>query len=221
MKIPTRLKKENTIIDAAEQVFGQYGYKNARMEEVSKLAGITKVTLYSYFQSKENLYMAVTYRALQSLADSYNRCIKSLSGEDGLTISVCLMENFMNFCNEHYLYSEALLDYFSLIRSTSSVSDELKMTEALKESTYFSKVQELHNLPFKIYAKEIQRGIEDGSIKPTIDPMFQTLHTWTSVVGYVKVNAASGDASMPLFSLSLTDLKGYILNLKREILKNN
>ncbi|HOY12567.1 MAG TPA: TetR/AcrR family transcriptional regulator [Saprospiraceae bacterium] len=220
MKIPTRLKKENTIIDAAEIVFGQYGFKNARMEEVSKIAGITKVTLYSYFQSKENLYMAVTYRALQSLADSYNRLIKKLTGENGLVVSVSLMENFMNFCDDHYLYSEALLDYFSVIRSSSAIGDNTKMTEALKESTYFSKVQELHNLPFKIYAREIQRGIDDGSIKPNIDPMFQTLHTWTSVVGYVKINAASGDASMPLFSLSLADLKGYILDQKREILRN-
>ncbi|HMS69644.1 MAG: TetR/AcrR family transcriptional regulator [Saprospiraceae bacterium] len=220
MKIPTRLKKENTIIDAAENVFGQYGFKNARMEEVAKIAGITKVTLYSYFQSKENLYMAVTYRALQSLADSYNRLIKRLTGENGLVVSVSLMENFMNFCDDHYLYSEALLDYFSVIRSSSAIGDDTKMTEALKESTYFSKVQELHNLPFKIYAREIQRGIDDGSIKPNIDPMFQTLHTWTSVVGYVKINAASGDASMPLFSLSLADLKGYILEQKREILRN-
>jgi len=220
MKIPIRLKKENTIIDAAENVFGQYGFKNARMEEVAKIAGITKVTLYSYFQSKENLYMAVTYRALQSLADSYNRLIKRLTGENGLVVSVSLMENFMNFCDDHYLYSEALLDYFSVIRSSSAIGDDTKMTEALKESTYFSKVQELHNLPFKIYAREIQRGIDDGSIKPNIDPMFQTLHTWTSVVGYVKINAASGDASMPLFSLSLADLKGYILEQKREILRN-
>ena len=126
----------------------------------------------------------------------------------------------MNFCDDHYLYSEALLDYFSVIRSSSAIGDDTKMTEALKESTYFSKVQELHNLPFKIYAREIQRGIDDGSIKPNIDPMFQTLHTWTSVVGYVKINAASGDASMPLFSLSLADLKGYILEQKREILRN-
>ncbi|MCB0646845.1 MAG: TetR/AcrR family transcriptional regulator [Saprospiraceae bacterium] len=220
MKIPTRQKKENAIIDAAEDVFSHVGYKNARMEDVAKLAGITKVTLYSYFQSKENLYMAVTYRALQALADSYARCIKKLSEENGLDVCMGLMEDFMNFCDDNYLYSEVLLDYFSLIRSTSAIADDSKLTEALKESSYFIKVQELHNLPYKIYATEIQKGIIDGSIKADIDPMFQTLHTWTAVVGYVKVKAASGDASMPLFNHSLKDLKTHILKMFRGALKN-
>ena len=31
----------------------------------------------------------------------------------------------------------------------------------MKESTYFSKVQDLQNYPFKVTAKEIQRGIDD------------------------------------------------------------
>ena len=221
MKIPTRQKKENNIIDAAEEVFSRVGFKNTRMEDVAKLADITKVTLYSYFQSKENLYMAVTFRALQALAASYDACTKKLAGENGLDSCMALMEDFMNFCDQHYLYSEVLLDYFSLIRSTSANADESKMTGALKESSYFIKVQELHNLPYKIYAKEIQRGIDDGSIKQGTDPMFQTLHSWTAVVGYVKVNAASGDASMPLFNHSLLDLKAHILKMFRNALGNN
>lgn len=220
MKIPTRQKKENHIIDAAEEIFSKLGYKNTRMEDVAKRAGITKVTLYSYFQSKENLYMAVTYRALRALSDSYNECIQKLSGENGLDICMALMADFMDFCDQNYLYSEVLLDYFSLIRSTSAAADESKLTDALKESTYFVKVQELHNLPYKIYAREIQKGIEDGSIKPSVDPMFQTLHTWTAVVGYVKVNAASGDATMPLFNHSLRDLKSHILHNFRTTLRN-
>ncbi len=34
------------------------------MEDIALDAGITKVTLYSYFKSKDNLIMAVTYKAL-------------------------------------------------------------------------------------------------------------------------------------------------------------
>jgi len=55
-----RNAKENLIIDAAERVFSVVGFKNAKMENIAAEASITKVTLYSYFQSKENLYLALT-----------------------------------------------------------------------------------------------------------------------------------------------------------------
>lgn len=221
MKVPNKIKKENAIIDCAEKVFARVGFKNTRMEEIARVAGITKVTLYSYFKSKENLYMAVTYRALQALIDTYNDRIKSHNNLSGLEASIALMEGFMTFCEDHYLYSEALLDYFSIVRSTAVPGQETqKLTEALKESTYFTKVQELQNLPYKISAQEIQRGIKDGSIKADIDPMFQTLHTWTIVIGYAKIVASSGDSSIPLFSVSLKGLKNYNLILKRRILEN-
>ncbi|HHH53572.1 MAG TPA: TetR/AcrR family transcriptional regulator, partial [Bacteroidetes bacterium] len=71
MKEEKRLSKEESIITAAEKVFNKVGYKNAKMEEVAKAAGITKVTLYTYFQSKENLYMALTYRGFQKLLNGY------------------------------------------------------------------------------------------------------------------------------------------------------
>lgn len=222
MKEPNKIKKENIIIDSAEKVFAKLGFKNTRMEEIARVAGITKVTLYSYFKSKENLYMAVTYRALQALIDAYHTRLDIYKNASGLEASVSLMEAFMTFCEDHYLYSEALLDYFSIVRSTAVPGEETeKLTAALKESNYFTKVQELQNLPYKISAREIQRGIEDGSIKPGIDPMFQTLHTWTIIIGYAKVVASSGDSSLPLFRVSLRELKHYNLNLKRQILANS
>jgi len=220
MKEPTRVKKEKFIIEAAEEIFSKVGFKNARMEDVAAEAKITKVTLYSYFQSKENLYMAVTYRGLNALAESYRKCAQTYAGLSGLDVSINLMDDFIDFCEKNYLYSEALLDYFSLVRSTNFVKDDTKLTDAMKESSYFAKVQELQNLPYKIVAKEIQRGIDDGSINPKVDPMFQTIQSWIMIVGYVKVLAAAGNAEAPLFGISLKESKQYILDLKRTILQN-
>ena len=53
MKEDKSLSKEEAIINAAEKVFGESGYRNAKMEDVASAAGITKLTLYTYFQSKE------------------------------------------------------------------------------------------------------------------------------------------------------------------------
>ena len=157
MKDSKRIIKEKTIIDASEAVFGEVGFKNAKMEDIARKAGITKVTLYSYFQSKENLYLALTYRAMQQLTDRYYEIMDRNKDKSGLEAVLAILEGFMTFCEQNFLYSEVMLDYFSLVRSTSDGSNEAKLTEAVKESIYYVKIQDIQNLPFKLTVKEIER----------------------------------------------------------------
>lgn len=212
MKDHVRAKKEALIIDAAEDIFREVGFKNAKMEKIAARAGITKVTLYSYFQSKENLYLAITHRALQLLIERYYTTIDKYKDKSGLESVIAIFDGFMSFCEENFLYSEALLDYFSLVRSTSDGTDEARLTDAVKESIYFIKIQDIHNVPFKLTVKEIERGKRDGSIRNPVDPMLCTLHGWTTAIGYVKIINASGKNATPLFKVSLKELKE--LNLK-------
>ncbi|MEJ6808238.1 MAG: TetR/AcrR family transcriptional regulator [Saprospiraceae bacterium] len=213
-----RSAKENLIVDAAERVFSVVGFKNAKMENIATEAGITKVTLYSYFQSKENLYLALTYRGLQLLNDKYYQTIDQYKNGKGIDCVVALIETFMDFCSDNYLYSEALLDYFALVRSTSAGKNTAKLTVATKESIYYTKLFDIQNLPFKLTVKEIQRGQQDGSIISKIDPMVQTLHGWATVIGYAKVITASGDHATPLFNVNLDDVKKLNLGVARALL---
>ncbi|HLO55997.1 MAG TPA: TetR/AcrR family transcriptional regulator [Saprospiraceae bacterium] len=215
MKDNKKNQKESKIVEAAEQVFNEVGFKNAKMEDIASKAGITKVTLYTYFQSKENLYLAVTFKALQLLIEKYYDTIDKNKDKNGLESIIAILDGFMTFCEQNYLYSEALLEYFAMVRSTSDGTNEAKLTEAVKDSIYYVKLQDMHNLPFKLAVKEIERGKRDGSIVSTLDPMLTTLHGWTMVVGYVKVISASGGNATPLFKVTLNDLKSLILRLAR------
>lgn len=47
---------EKKILDAAKQVFEQYGYSGARMQHIADEAGISKASLHYYFRSKEKLF---------------------------------------------------------------------------------------------------------------------------------------------------------------------
>ena len=44
------------ILDAALEVFGEHGFAQAKLEDVARLAGVSKGTLYLYFDSKETLF---------------------------------------------------------------------------------------------------------------------------------------------------------------------
>lgn len=221
MQQSKRQIKETNIVEAAERVFLRVGFKNAKMDDIAADAGITKVTLYSYFQSKENLYLAITYRGMQKLINLYYDTIDEFKNKSGLDATVALTELYMNFCEDNYLYSEALIEYFSMMRNTAQGSDTTKLTEAEKESIYYKKLQDIHNLPFKLTANEIKRGIDDGSIRTDADPMFCTLQGWTTIVGYAKVIAASGDNKSPFLNVHLPSLKEYNLKLARFLLENN
>ena len=217
MKEDKRISKEESIISAAEKVFGEVGYKNAKMEEVARVAGITKVTLYSYFQSKENLYMAVTFRGFQKLLNGYYQVTDKCKNKNGLISTLSLLDKFMDFSTENFLYNEALLNYFSLVRS----GNEKKLSETIKESIYFKKMQDIHNLLFKLSAKEILRGKADGSINNELDPLFLSLHGWTMIIGYSKVLNASGDQDSTIFHMKISDLKKLVLQTARITLTNN
>jgi AcrR family transcriptional regulator len=221
MKIAKKAIKEAKLIVAAEKIFSEVGFKNAKMESIAGEAGITKVTLYAYFKSKENLYLAVTYKALQLLTDSYLEIRQANRDKSGIESCLELITVFMDFCEQNYLYSEVLLDYYTLIRSSNKGKDLAKMSDGIADSVYFSKIQTIQNEPFKIMASEIDRGQKDGSITCRIDPMLFTIFAWTNSIGYIKVISAAGDITTPMLHINFNQLKSLGIQIATDILRSD
>lgn len=58
MKVRTETRR-NAIVEAATELFMEMGYERASMNELAKRFGGSKATLYGYFPSKEELFVAV------------------------------------------------------------------------------------------------------------------------------------------------------------------
>ena len=54
----------NRIIHAAIESFGQTGFDRTKMDDIAKRLGLSKGTLYLYFKSKEDLFLAICERNL-------------------------------------------------------------------------------------------------------------------------------------------------------------
>lgn len=52
-------RKEQAILDAARAIFVEHGFDGARMSEIARRAGIGEGTIYSYYESKAELMLAV------------------------------------------------------------------------------------------------------------------------------------------------------------------
>lgn len=58
--------KRREILEAAAAAFQQAGFERTSMEDIRKQAGFSKATLYSYFPSKEELFLEIVVEAVES-----------------------------------------------------------------------------------------------------------------------------------------------------------
>jgi AcrR family transcriptional regulator len=65
--------KRRQILDGARRVFLAHGFDGASMGEIARAAGVSKGTLYVYFDSKETLFEALTLAERGSLAEALFR----------------------------------------------------------------------------------------------------------------------------------------------------
>lgn len=66
----TRMERtRGTIVAAAADVFLRDGFLGASMDDVAATAGVSKQTVYSHFQSKEELFLAVIRGMVGTAAD--------------------------------------------------------------------------------------------------------------------------------------------------------
>ena len=70
-KSPTRIQKRNqaAILSAGLDVFSQYGFRGATLDQIATAAGLSKPNLLYYFPSKEAIHAALLERLLDTWLD--------------------------------------------------------------------------------------------------------------------------------------------------------
>lgn len=65
MRLKTEMRRE-AILETATQLFQEVGYERASMAEISARMGGSKATLYNYFRSKDELFAAALFNAIET-----------------------------------------------------------------------------------------------------------------------------------------------------------
>lgn len=71
------------IVDAALAVFAQAGFAGARLDDVAKKAGISKGTIYLYFDTKEDLFKACVRETLGAHLAGQRDLAENFEGDTG------------------------------------------------------------------------------------------------------------------------------------------
>jgi len=65
------------IIQAATKIFSEKGYQDASMDDIAKEIGVTKATLYSYFDSKRDIYNIIAASTSQKMRETLRTSLES------------------------------------------------------------------------------------------------------------------------------------------------
>lgn len=138
------------IIQAAIESFAQTGFDRTKMEDIAKRLGLSKGTIYLYFNSKEDLFLAICEHYLKVMRDQQHSAIFSKK-EDLVLDSEHFYENF---------------------RRLEQGKDRV-MLEMVVESTRNSRLKKgMYEHRLKVYdavVEHLNRQIEKGFIKKGID----------------------------------------------------
>jgi len=137
------------IISAALEVFADRGFAATKLEDVARRAGVTKGTIYLYFENKEALFKALIRQTIVPVI---------AQGE-------ALAASFMGSARE--LFERLVREYWRLVGETSLVGiPKLMMAEAsnFPELARFY-YEEVVTRGHRLMAGVLERGIKAGEFR--------------------------------------------------------
>ncbi len=200
-----REQRRNDIIDAAESVFFSKGVDLATMDEVAEAAELSKGTLYLYFKSKMELYMAVSERGMAILGDMF---------EEVLGLPVNGHEKLRKIGLAYFEYAKNYPDYYRASFHFETHDMDGSMLESEVVHGCVAKGERL----FGQTVAAIEQGIQDGSIHSEQNPKELAVMLWSSMRGIIQLyNLKHRGHHMAILSdLDLNDLAPHFIHLVME-----
>ncbi|MHA6481677.1 TetR/AcrR family transcriptional regulator [Paenibacillus sp. strain BS8-2] len=109
-EIRTKKKKE-AIIQSALELFREKGYRNVSINELAATSGVSTVSIYNYFGSKEGLVKECARILMRDTIQAVERLLSDGIGfKEKLVQAVALCAEMPNQLMEHYFSKEAIDD---------------------------------------------------------------------------------------------------------------
>ena len=102
-----RASRTQQILDAAARLFARHGYADADTQLLADELGVGKGTIYRYFPSKKDLFLAAADRVMRQLRDQIDLCIADVA--DPLDRIAVAIRTFLAFFAENPDFVELLM----------------------------------------------------------------------------------------------------------------
>ncbi|MBX3271803.1 MAG: TetR/AcrR family transcriptional regulator [Sandaracinaceae bacterium] len=162
-------ERREAILEAAARVLGEKGPHAATMDDVAEAAEVSKGTVYLYFPSKEDLFLALAHGPLDATLERF--AALDVDGQSGLAALRRLVEVHQETTKEHASRMRVA------IGAMCAGFDPSPDAPGLRD--YGKRVQKLR----ATYLEVIRRGIADGSLRADLDPEEVAAGLWAAMFG--------------------------------------
>jgi len=141
----------NQLLDAAEELFGRKGFYETTLQEIADLAGFSVGSVYSFFDSKDDLFLQI----FQRRGGDYMPRISGVLRGPGTPLDLLhdLVNFEINYFREHFHFGRLWLRHSgSTLQSVERLADELILGN-YRES-------------MRLQAELFERGQRDASFGP-------------------------------------------------------
>ncbi len=183
MKKTKERKKE--ILEAARKVFFDNGYEKTSVDMIADLAGVAKGTVYLYFKSKQQVFMAVTL----DIMERFEKVIEKGKNNKENNYHIKLK----TMINSTLGFVEANEKFFNIWQK------EYRNIGKTFTKAQHKKLEERHRMMMGVFSEVVQEGINKGLIRK-VNP---------AVAGVILLTMITTFSSLDIFT---TDKK--VLNKK-------
>src|SRR6266704_2010011 len=100
-------RRREQILETAAKLFAKHGYANADTQLLAEELGVGKGTIYRYFPSKEEVFLAAADRVMRMLCAQVDASVQEI--EDPLDRIAVAIRSYLSFFAEHPEFVELLM----------------------------------------------------------------------------------------------------------------
>ena len=209
MGSPEKKKKEkenkkNTILRAARKLFFDRGFKFVTVDSIAAKAGVSKGSIYLYFDSKEEIYAQVLITDNIEL----NKNIKIFSTKEAPAAELLLefSQIYINYFLDHN-------ELFRILMTFMLQTEQMNLTQ--EQNTELIRTT---NENIKVISTIIQKGIDSGEFAPIIDTWQAQNAIWGLFNGIISLYLFMGNPAKRadrIHSMVKDSLNIFIKGLKK------
>lgn len=203
------INKKMTIINTAEKLFYSIGVSETTMDKLAKESGYTKRTLYSYFDSKEDIYYEVLLKSFKKLNLFIKTRLEENSNINGFNKIKLLGSYLIEFSRNNPESFKAIYDF------------QNKGIEKILENETAARCYEEGQYVVEIMQDCLNYGVKNNELKSDIDINKTFVVLWAVISGMINIINYKSEYVEKYLHENIEDVLDYSNDLLFNCLKSN
>ena len=197
-----REHRKEEILDAAQRVFFEKEFTTATVDEIAEAAELSKGTLYLYYKSKEDIYLAVMMRGMEKLYEK----LEPISASGSTTI-----QKLLNFCECYKEYFRSDRRYFRMFHFLQAPHFHKQVSNEMNESC-----SQLSRKIWNLVVGLLKSGMKERIFRSDLNPFEVAIILWSSITALLLRADTENEAWKERLNIDLEN----VLDVSNDLLFN-